>query len=267
MGMDSHFFESTGSSTVEIFAYRDGRLYHRETVAGPELSSPNDILAVGPRQFYVSIDHGATSVLGKKLENYLQLPISYILYYDGKGFRKAAGGIAYANGIAISPDGATLYVGATVGRKVHVYSRDARTGELTARESVPLGTGVDNLDVTRTVRYGPDVTRSFFRSSAHSKDAGEALAIGGDAHTAAGERGIRCRPGLPETEASFRARARPSRGRTGCSWEPCTTSVFLTVCFCRAKARSKPGGERTYTIVRTVEARGVPAESNAIKGE
>lgn len=171
MGMDSHFFESTGSSTVEIFAYRDGRLYHLETVAGPELSSPNDILAVGPRQFYVSIDHGATSVMGKKLENYLQLPISYILYYDGKGFGKAAGGIAYANGIAISPDGATLYVGATVGRKVHVYSRDARTGGLTARESVPLGTGVDNLDVDADGSIWAGCHAKLLSFVAHSKDA------------------------------------------------------------------------------------------------
>ncbi|MCU0844493.1 MAG: SMP-30/gluconolactonase/LRE family protein [Spirochaetes bacterium] len=171
MGMDSHFFESTGSSTVEIFAYRDGRLYHRETVAGPELSSPNDILAVGPRQFYVSIDHGATSVIGKKLENYLQLPISYILYYDGKGFKKAAGGIAYANGIAISPDGATLYVGATVGRKVHVYARNARTGELIEKDAVSLGTGVDNLDVDADGSIWAGCHAKLLSFVAHSKDA------------------------------------------------------------------------------------------------
>lgn len=170
MGMDSHFFESTGSSTVEIFVYRGGRLYHRETVAGAELSSPNDILAVGPRQFYVSIDHGASSVMGKKLENYLQLPISYVLYYDGKGFRKAAGGIAYANGIAISPDGATLYVGATVGRKVHVYARDTGTGELTGKGSVPVGTGVDNLDVDERGVIWAGCHAKLLSFVAHSKD-------------------------------------------------------------------------------------------------
>lgn len=171
MGKDSHFFESTGSSTVEIFAYRDGRLYHRETVAGVELSSPNDILAVGSRQFYVSIDHGATSVLGKKLENYLQLPISYILYYDGKRFKKAAGGIAYANGLALSPDGATLYAGATVGRKIHVYARNAETGELTEKESVALGTGVDNLDVDSNGSIWAGCHAKLLSFVAHSKDA------------------------------------------------------------------------------------------------
>ncbi len=106
------------------------------------------------------------------------------------------------------------------------------------------------------------------REESDSKDEPEALAIGGYAHTALEKGGIRVALGLPERRRqSIRARARPVGGRTGCSMEPCTTIVFLTVCFCRAKARSKPGGERTYTIVRTVEARGVPAESNAIKGE
>ena len=172
MGRDSHFFESTGASTVEIFSYRDGTLYHLETIAGAELSSPNDILAVGLRQFYVSIDHGATSVMGKKLESYLQLPISYILYFDGTRFKKAVDGIAYANGIALSPNGATLYVGATVGRKVHVYARNAETGELTQKASIPLATGIDNLDVDSDGTIWAGCHAKLLSFVAHSKDAG-----------------------------------------------------------------------------------------------
>lgn len=170
MGQDSHFFESTGSSTIEIFSYRDGRLFHLDTIAGAELSSPNDVLGVGPRQFYVSIDHGATSVMGKKFENYLQLPLSYVLYYDGERFTKAAGGIAYANGIALSPNGKTLYVGATVGRKVHVYTRNPETGDLTEKESVPVGTGVDNLDVAADGSIWAGCHAKLLSFVAHSKD-------------------------------------------------------------------------------------------------
>ena len=170
MGQDSHFFESTGSSTIEIFSYQGGKLFHRETIKGMELSSPNDVLGVGPRQFYVSIDHGATSVMGKKFENYLQLPLSYILYFDGKRFKKAAGGIAYANGIALSPDGSTLYVGATVGRKVHVYARNPETGELTEKKSVAVGTGVDNLDVDADGSIWAGCHAKLLSFVAHSKD-------------------------------------------------------------------------------------------------
>lgn len=147
MGEDSHFFETTGQCSVEIFAYHDGRLNHRETIAGPELTTPNDLVGVGPRQFYVTIDHGWTSKWGKMLENYLQLPVSYVLYYDGQRFKKVAGGIRYANGIALSHDGKTLYVGATVGRRIHVYSRNVETGDLAEEKSIKLNTGVDNLDL------------------------------------------------------------------------------------------------------------------------
>jgi len=38
----------------------------------------------------------------------------YVLYYDGKRFRKVAKKLAYANGINTSPDSRTVYVAATV---------------------------------------------------------------------------------------------------------------------------------------------------------
>jgi arylesterase/paraoxonase len=173
MGEDSHFFESTGESTVEIFTYRNGRLYHRETVRNAELTTPNDLIGVGPNQFYATIDHGWTSKWGKMIENYLQLPISYVLYYDGRQFIKVADGIGYANGIALSPDGETLYVGATVGRKIHVYSRDVKTGELAEKESIKLGTGVDNLDVHHDGSIWTGAHSKLLSFVAHSKDPNE----------------------------------------------------------------------------------------------
>ena len=136
---DGHF--------IEIFTLKDMRLHHLESISGPLMTSPNDLIAVGPRQFYVTNDHGATTPLGKKAENYLQLAISYVLYYNGKEFRKAAGDIAYANGIALSNDGKTVYVASPVGCLIQVFDRDKEAETLQYRESIDLGTGVDNLDV------------------------------------------------------------------------------------------------------------------------
>lgn len=136
---DGHF--------IEIFEFKNMKLYHLESISGPLMTSPNDLIAVGPRQFYVTNDHGATSTLGKKAENYLQLAISYVLYYNGTEFRKAAGDIAYANGIALSNDGGTVYVASPVGRLIQVFDRDRETETLKYRENIDLGTGVDNLDV------------------------------------------------------------------------------------------------------------------------
>lgn len=170
MGEDSHFFETTGECTVEIFSYRDGRLYHQKTIKSPELTTPNDLVGVGPRQFYVTIDHGWTSKWGKMLENYLQLSVSHVLYYDGERFKKVAGGIGYANGIALSPDGGTVYVGATVGRRIHVYSRNVETGALTEKRSIKLNTGVDNLDVHPDGSIWAGCHSQLLSFVAHSKD-------------------------------------------------------------------------------------------------
>ncbi len=132
---------------IEIFEFTNMKLNHLESINGPLMTSPNDIISVGPRQFYVTNDHGAVSSRGRKVEEYLQLANSYVLYYDGSEFRKAAGDIAYANGIAISPDGRIVYVAAVVGRYIRVFERDGKTGILTHRQDIDLGTGVDNIEI------------------------------------------------------------------------------------------------------------------------
>ena len=80
------------------------------------------------------------------LEEYLRLERAYVLYYDGTAFKKVAQSIALANGINVSPDGNTLYIAATVGRKIQVYTRQIPSGTLTLRDEIFLGTGVDNIE-------------------------------------------------------------------------------------------------------------------------
>jgi len=132
---------------VEIFDYRDDQLVHRRSVTGALMHSPNDVLPVGPDTFYVSNDHGNSSGFGRMAEEYLQLARSYVLYYDGKNFRKVAGALAYANGINLSLDGRTVYVTATVGQEIYLYDRDLNTGDLSLRRTIVAGTGVDNIEI------------------------------------------------------------------------------------------------------------------------
>lgn len=134
---------------VEIFDLKKGRLIYRKSVHDPMLISPNDVLPVTREAFYVTNDHGSASKWGRMVEDYLQLARSNVLYYDGKAFRKVAGDLAYANGINRSADGRTVYVAATVAKKVYVYDRDAATGDLSLRREIPLGTGADNIEVDR----------------------------------------------------------------------------------------------------------------------
>ena len=136
---DGHF--------VEIFDYQGGKLAHRQSVSGALMHSPNDVLPVGSAAFYVTNDHGNASELGRMAEEYLQLARSYVLYYDGKNFRKVAEKLAYANGINTSSDGRTVYVAATVDQKVFVYDRDLNSGDLSLRDTIEAGTGVDNIEI------------------------------------------------------------------------------------------------------------------------
>jgi arylesterase/paraoxonase len=147
MGQDAHFHDRTEGSTVEIFEFRQGRLNHQETITGELIKTPNDILGVGPRQFYITNDHGATTPLGKKAEAYLQLAISNIVYYDGSSLKLVAEDLAYANGLALSGDGNTLFATATVGKMMRIYARDRSSGALRALEDIDLETGVDNIDI------------------------------------------------------------------------------------------------------------------------
>lgn len=132
---------------IEIFDVHGQRLSHRKSISDDLMHSPNDVIPVGPNAFYVTNDHGSTSALGRKLEDYLQLARSYVLYYDGHEFRRVADKIAYANGINISRDGKTVYVAATIDGSIGLYDRDMTSGSLTFQKSIDLGTGVDNIEL------------------------------------------------------------------------------------------------------------------------
>jgi len=132
---------------IEVFDVQGSALVHRESISGDLLFAVNDIVAVDEHRFYVTRDHGYRSYWGRKLEEYLRLGRSAVVYYDGAGFQEVAGGISYANGINLSPDGLQLYVASTLRGKIHVYSRDPDDGRLTPQDQIMLGTGVDNIEL------------------------------------------------------------------------------------------------------------------------
>jgi arylesterase/paraoxonase len=132
---------------VEVFDHQGGRLIHRQSLSDPLMHAPNDLLPVGPDRFYVTNDHGYRSDLGRTLEDFLQLSEAEILYHDGRTFRVAAKGLAYANGLGLSPEGRILYAAETIGRRLAVYDREPSSGALFFRRRIDMGTGVDNIDV------------------------------------------------------------------------------------------------------------------------
>jgi len=148
-GQDALFVinHQKGQNRIEIFDLVDGRLAHRKTISDPMLISPNDLVAVGPNKFYVSNDHRYEAGFMRQAEDYLQLKLSSVVYYDSSRFQEAASGIGYANGINVSTNGKLLYLASVTEGALHIYDRNIASGKLTLRQKIDLGTGVDNIEI------------------------------------------------------------------------------------------------------------------------
>ncbi|MAG98201.1 MAG: SMP-30/gluconolactonase/LRE family protein [Alphaproteobacteria bacterium] len=156
--------------TIEIFAIAGDTLRHTGTVRGDLLESVNDVVPVAPDRFYATLDHGSQRGFHRTLEDYLRLPLSGVVHYDGNQLRRVAGGIAYANGINVSPDGKKVYVAATTGRRLHVFDREPREGGLTPGREKFLDTGVDNIDVDGAGNLWIAAHPKLLSFVAHAKD-------------------------------------------------------------------------------------------------
>ncbi len=131
---------------IEFFQYRSDSLHHFKSIHSPMMCCPNDVLSVAPDRCYITNDHGNKSGFMRTLEDYLTLPLSNILYYDGSSFNEAYSGMSYANGINISPNGKYIYATETTGRKLLTFIPTSE-GSLKKVGEINLKTGLDNIDV------------------------------------------------------------------------------------------------------------------------
>ncbi len=154
-----HFFEGAGvkrlfvvneaDNAVEIYDVDgQGDLAHLETLKEKRLSNPNDIIAVGPRAFYVTNDKysGSSNILGR-LSFLLRQRTGRVLFFNGISWHEAASSIQNANGIALDGNGQKLYVAETAGGNIIEYDRDDETGYLTFSERIRVGAAVDNINI------------------------------------------------------------------------------------------------------------------------
>ena len=133
--------------TVDIFSLKQNKLTLLRSIQSEKLNSPNDIVAVGPEQFYATNDHHYSSGIMHVLENYLMLPISNVMYFDGEDYKQVASGMSFANGINVSANGKQLYLASLSSLKVHVYQRDLTSNELSLLKKIDTQTGVDNIEL------------------------------------------------------------------------------------------------------------------------
>lgn len=133
---------------VEIFDIGfGGALLHVDSVAFPAMSSPNDLVGVGPRSFYVTNDRGFKEGVFATIEAYLALPFSSLVYFDGQQGRTVARGLTFANGVAMSASGEKIYVSEFLRRRIAVFDRNVETGALKKVKSIAVNTGPDNIEI------------------------------------------------------------------------------------------------------------------------
>ena len=157
-------------SSVELFRFSNDTLFHLVSFKADMMCCPNDLVAIDIDQFYVTNYHGYKDGMMRTLEDYLRLPKSYLLYFDGQRFSKVYEGLNYANGVNVSPNGKDVYVTETTGRKISVLERDLSTGKLQLRFTQDLKTGLDNITVDSDGNLWIAAHPKLFDFVGHSKD-------------------------------------------------------------------------------------------------
>uniref|UniRef100_A0ABI7WEK9 Paraoxonase n=1 Tax=Felis catus TaxID=9685 RepID=A0ABI7WEK9_FELCA len=135
-------------STVEKFKFEEQQrsLVHLKTIKHELLTSVNDIVVLGPEQFYATRDHYFTNFFLVLLEMIMDLRWTYVLFYSPKEVKVVAKGFSSANGITVSLDKKYIYVADVLAQNVHVLNKRGNW-DLTQVKVIQLGTLVDNLTV------------------------------------------------------------------------------------------------------------------------
>lgn len=146
------FVVNAATQSVELFdVTENGDLDHIESFKERRMTSPNDLVAVGPRAFYVTndVESGRGGLLAT-LQFLARIGSGQILYFDGVAWKVSAEGLRFANGINVSLDGRRLYAAETSGGALQIYDRDLEKGLLTLSTTVPMEAALDNIDIDET---------------------------------------------------------------------------------------------------------------------
>ncbi|KAF9336346.1 hypothetical protein BG006_008966 [Podila minutissima] len=134
-----------GGSVIEVLEYKvgDDFVTHKETVKHELILTPNDIVALGPRSFYVSNDHMYAKGVMREIELNLRRAWANVIYHSPEETFVAFPGVASANGMTATPDRSTVYLSACHGGGMHVLKPHA-DHTLEQEEYIKLDFFVDN---------------------------------------------------------------------------------------------------------------------------
>ncbi|KAI1287155.1 Serum paraoxonase/arylesterase 2 [Mortierella claussenii] len=138
-------------SVIEVLEYAIGDKFalHKETIQHDLIRTPNDIVALGPRSFYVSNDHRYTGGIMRELEGNLRRPWSNVVFYSPEKTFVAFDRVASANGLAANKDNSIIYLSACYGGAIHVL-KPQEDYTLEEQDYIKLDYYIDNPSVDPT---------------------------------------------------------------------------------------------------------------------
>ena len=136
---------TTNGEYIELFKLTSSKLTHHKTLHNDLIIAPNDIVLLDEETFYFTNDHMYKNGFMRFIEEFLGLPFSNVIFYDGKKFKEAAKGISYANGINFEKDKNLVFVASPRKFKIKVYEKQPNNS-LTFIEDIYCGSGVDNIE-------------------------------------------------------------------------------------------------------------------------
>lgn len=139
----SHGKEKHDILKFEILA---DSLKYLNRYSSSEFVSPNDILAVGENQFFITNDHNSRSRWKVFLYDFFRIPTGNVVFYDGNRAKKASSSIVYPNGINISDDGTKIFVTSTLEKKLFVFNPAASNQTLELVAEAPMKYAPDNIE-------------------------------------------------------------------------------------------------------------------------
>jgi arylesterase/paraoxonase len=139
---------SDGAHSVEIFRIiKNNQLEHLESVTDPLLTSPNDLVAIGPRSFYVTNDGRAHDRFTRSVDTFLGRKTGKVLFFDGQQFITVVDNLDFPNGIALDTKNKQLFVAETLSGYINTYQM-ADKNLLRLVDSYFTGVGIDNINIT-----------------------------------------------------------------------------------------------------------------------
>ncbi|MEJ2140179.1 MAG: SMP-30/gluconolactonase/LRE family protein [Gammaproteobacteria bacterium] len=127
-----------GQETIERFVeVSPGQYRYTEGLQSPLITRANDLVAVGPRQFYVAQDTGQGT--GQTVTD--------LVYFDGEDFSVVANDIESGGGINVSADNTTLYIAETNAKAIRVAALNSDDGSITQLKRIELDSSPDNINV------------------------------------------------------------------------------------------------------------------------